>query len=92
MRSDAAIRRHWELVMCAFSFCWWAYGRLPTDEVAETGNDPSAEWAQRGEATPSILAGGLKGSKGVAGPLRNAESMLEAFSEMPPAAGTSSAA
>ena len=24
VRSDRAIRRHWQLVFCAFSFCWWA--------------------------------------------------------------------
>jgi hypothetical protein len=24
VRSDPAIRRHWQLVFCAFSFCWWA--------------------------------------------------------------------
>src|SRR5215204_6551295 len=24
VRSDIAIRRHWQLVCCAFSFCWWA--------------------------------------------------------------------
>jgi hypothetical protein len=24
VRSDIAIRRHWELVCCAFTFCWWA--------------------------------------------------------------------
>ena len=24
VRSDIAIRRHWQLVFCAFSFCWWA--------------------------------------------------------------------
>jgi hypothetical protein len=24
VRSDPAIRRHWELVCCAFCFCWWA--------------------------------------------------------------------
>ncbi|HYE37174.1 hypothetical protein [Methylocaldum sp.] len=23
VRSDRAIRRHWALVCCAFSFCWW---------------------------------------------------------------------
>jgi hypothetical protein len=27
VRSDRAIRRHWELVCCAFCFCWWAHGR-----------------------------------------------------------------
>lgn len=37
VRSDVAIRRHWQLVLCAFSFCWWAYGRLPasSDDPAE---------------------------------------------------------
>jgi hypothetical protein len=25
VRSDRAIRRHWQLVCCAFSFCWWAF-------------------------------------------------------------------
>jgi hypothetical protein len=24
VRSDLAIRRHWQLACCAFSFCWWA--------------------------------------------------------------------
>ena len=24
VRSDLAIRRHWQLVMSAFIFCWWA--------------------------------------------------------------------
>ena len=24
VRNDPAIRRHWQLVCCAFSFCWWA--------------------------------------------------------------------
>ena len=25
VRSDRAIRRHWHLVCCAFSFCWQAW-------------------------------------------------------------------
>src|SRR4051812_13496707 len=25
VRSDAAIQRHWHLVCCAFTFCWWAW-------------------------------------------------------------------
>lgn len=24
VRKDIAIRRHWQLVCCAFAFCWWA--------------------------------------------------------------------
>lgn len=27
VRSDCAMRRHWALVWCAFSFCWWADDR-----------------------------------------------------------------
>jgi DDE superfamily endonuclease len=78
VRSDIAIRRHWELVCCAFSFCWWAYGRLPTEEMAETENDPSAESAGRGEkAAQGVLAGGFEGSKGVVGAVHNAVAILE---------------
>ena len=39
--SEIAIRRHWQLVCCAFSFCWCAYGRLPAslEESAEMDID-----------------------------------------------------
>jgi hypothetical protein len=49
VRSDIAIRRHWQLVCCAFSFCWWAYGRLPTDESTEPENEVFVESAGGGE-------------------------------------------
>ena len=29
VRTDRAIRRHWHLVCCAFSCCWWAWSRAP---------------------------------------------------------------
>lgn len=29
VRSDQAIRRHWQLVCCAFSFCWWHDSHWP---------------------------------------------------------------
>jgi DDE superfamily endonuclease len=96
VRSDVAIRRHWEMVCCAFSFCWWAYGHLPIDEVAETEDDPttSADSERRGEKeTPSsVLAGGLEDGKGVAGTLRNAHALLEGVLRDAPAAGAKSAA
>ena len=41
IRSDIAKRRHWQLVCCAFSFCWWAYGHLPTEEPTETEDTPA---------------------------------------------------
>jgi hypothetical protein len=30
-----AIRRHWELVSCAFCFCWWAQLRSPNEAATE---------------------------------------------------------
>ena len=79
VRSDIAIRRHWELVCCAFSFCWWAYGRLPTDGPSQAENDLPNEQEGRGkkEATPGILAGGLEGGKGVVGAVDNAMAIVE---------------
>jgi DDE superfamily endonuclease len=51
VRSDRAIRRHWQLVCCAFSFCWRAWfaehpppRRLPDEQTANQA-------AVRGEGT-----------------------------------------
>src|SRR5215213_6294694 len=95
VRSDIAIRRHWQLVCCAFSFCWWANGRSPAslEELAETENEPSAESAGRGKkAAKSILAGDLEGGKGVVGALRNAHAILEGVLREAPSTAANSAA
>jgi hypothetical protein len=44
VRSDQAIRRHWHLVFCAFSFCWraWFTTGPPTDELAPLDTADSA--------------------------------------------------
>jgi len=36
VRSDRAIRRHWELVCCAFAFCWrdWFHPSTPPDHLS----------------------------------------------------------
>src|SRR5437868_1526512 len=34
VRSDAAIQRHWHLVCCAFTFCWWAWFQAEVREAA----------------------------------------------------------
>ena len=52
VRSDLATRRHWQLVCCAFSLCWWAYGRLPAspDEPAHKWeNDTSSDTVGKGK-------------------------------------------
>ena len=95
VRSDIAIRRHWQLVFCAFTFCWWAYGHLPTDEPADTedATTSATDAAGRGEKeTQGILAGGLKNGERVVGALRNANSILEGVLQDAPTTATKSAA
>jgi SRSO17 transposase len=87
VRSDLAMRRHWQLVCCAFSFCWWAYGRLPTDEPAETENPtiPSEPTGRGEKAAPGILAEGVEGGERVAGAVDNARAILESVYRSAPA-------
>jgi hypothetical protein len=97
VRSDLAIRRHWQLVCLAFSFCWWAYGRLPAsldEPVEKMDDDPAtADPAGRGKKeSPGVLARGLEGGKGVAGTMGNALAVLEGVLRDAPARRAKSAA
>jgi hypothetical protein len=96
VRSDIAIRRHWQLVCCAFSFCWWAYGRLPTEEgPAQRENRPSADDSEgRGkkEDSATLLAGGIEDGARVAGALGNAHAILEGVLRQAPTTAAKSAA
>jgi hypothetical protein len=94
VRSDIALRRHWQLVCLAFSFCWWAYGHLPTEESTETEDDaPPASVMGRGKKeAQGLLAGGLESSEGVAGALSHAEKILDGVLESAPATKAKSAA
>jgi SRSO17 transposase len=93
VRSDLAIRRHWQLVCCAFSFCWWAYGRSPTEEPHEPEDDlPAASAEREKKERPRALARGLEGGKGVAGAVGDALALLEGVLRDAPATRTKSAA
>ncbi len=95
VRSDLAIRRHWQLVCCAFTLCWWAYGYPPTslEKTAETKDASPAKSVGRGKKeTPGDLAGSLEGGKGVVGTLDNAVAILEGVLWDAPAAGVRGAA
>ncbi len=95
VRSDHAIRRHWQLACCAFSFCWWAYGRLPTDEPTEERPEEDLRVGSsgrgKGEAS-GVLAGGVEGGKGVAGAVGDAHALLEGVLRSAPTTGGTCAA
>ncbi len=54
VRGDTAIQRHWQLVCCAFAFCWWAWFQAPEEERERFANAASAETAQ--EPAPPLAA------------------------------------
>jgi hypothetical protein len=94
--SDIAMRRRWQLVCCAFSFCWWAYGRLPAlpEKPAERPEEdlPADSAGRRGKETCGALAGGLEGGGGVTGASGDAPALLEGVLRSAPAKGAKSAA
>jgi hypothetical protein len=94
VRGDVAIRRHWQLVCVAFSFCWWAYEHLPTEDTTQKLDTPPATDAagRRKKEVQDILAGDFESSKGVAGSLRNAHEILEGVLRDVPAIRARSAA
>src|SRR4029453_14956980 len=51
VRSDRAIRRHWTLVCCAFSFCWRAWFAEPPPPGPRADEPAAAQAAVRGEGT-----------------------------------------
>ncbi len=86
VRSDSAIRRHWQLVLCAFSFCWWAYVRrhyevTPIDAAPQTQPVPEEEVGEKrrsrkGAPSPLMAASPAAGAE-LAGPVGYAVALLE---------------
>jgi hypothetical protein len=103
VRSDLAIRRHWQLVCCAFTFCWWANKNLLLEEEAPPGvvleerssSTSSVDRGKKGErknSASSVVARGTKKSEDVAGAVRDALALLEGVLREAPAQGTAKAA
>jgi hypothetical protein len=88
VRSDLAIRRHWQLVCLAFSFCWWAYGRLPAslEEQAEgTQEDLPAESVEGGKRRPQgSWPEALRAVRGWLEPYVMLWRYWRAFTDLPP--------
>lgn len=78
VRSALAIKRHWQLVLCAFSFCWWAAAKAEAtelDEIAVEQDEPQAK------KKPSDLAAGVATGAGLSGTLPTAFSTLASILE-----------
>jgi DDE superfamily endonuclease len=81
VRSDRAIRRHWLLVCCAFSFCWQAWfaaaGQLAPIATVPVTSEPAAPEAggksgpdqPRRATVPTLLAADTPARPQLAGPL-----------------------
>jgi hypothetical protein len=100
VRSDRAIRRHWVLVCCAFSFCWQAVlAEQPAQPAAP--NAQAAPAATRGaQATghpggtgrARLLAGGAASGAGLADPMQRAGALLAVVVARAPAGTAATAA
>lgn len=61
VRSDRAMRRHWQLVCCAFSFCWYHQDHAPASEAlaGSQGEEASADEV----GAPALEAGKEKSTQ-----------------------------
>jgi hypothetical protein len=100
VRTDRAIRRHWALVCCAFSFCWQAwFAEHPAQPAAEPAAAPTraARGAQptghrRRTSQQDFLAGGVARGAGLADPLERAVALLAIVVASAPASSAATAA
>lgn len=97
VRSDVAIRRHWQLVCCAFSFCWWAADgkdALIRDQAGQPEQPGLADEAQgkkkwrnhRSASRSADLARRVAPGAGVAGAVDHAATVLACVVRQAPAA------
>jgi SRSO17 transposase len=56
VRSDQAIRRHWQLVCCAFSFCWY-HASHSSENTTQEAREPSESQAPLQSSVPASAAG-----------------------------------
>jgi hypothetical protein len=88
VRKDLSIRRHWQLVCCAFSFCWWTceeyddVGSPPIVVLKDDKNSSStADEASGGkkedrDGAASVLAAGTTEDTLMAATVRDAPALL----------------
>jgi DDE superfamily endonuclease len=93
VRSDRAIRRHWQLVCCAFSFCWRAWfaeqaaAPLQPDALPAPAGARGEEASRHGrQARHRRVAGDAAPGARLVGPVDMAAALLAGVVERAPAA------
>ena len=98
VRSDVAIRRHWQLVCCAFCFCWHhQHDAVQPGLPAKAGSSPVAEVEEKkvqraADTSAGVLAAGAAGSTGLVGTLDAVATVLARVERVAPTVGTSASA
>jgi DDE superfamily endonuclease len=100
VRSDRAIRRHWQLVCLAFSFCWQAWFADPLAQPAPAEPAAAPTGAARGASTSrpprpaghGRVAGDPAASARLADPLGRARALVAGVVERAPAGPAAAAA
>ena len=95
VRSDRAIRRHWQLVCCAFSFCW--HHQHDAAQAAAQTSAPSVPGAEAGEkkaqratrSSSGLLAPGLAHGAGMVRALDRVATLLARLDQGAPTSRTS---
>ena len=94
MRADIAIRRHWQLICCAFSFCWWAadYSEsLEFNPALHPEMETEIDEKKKSSRTDiPILADGASSDPGLAGALDHAAAILAGLVGQAPASSVAS--
>jgi hypothetical protein len=98
VRSDRAIRRHWTLVCCAFSFCWraWFAGQpaaVPPDAQPASAGARGVQARRHGRQVRHrrVAAGAAPGAR-LADPLGRAGALLAGVVDQAPASPAGTAA
>jgi hypothetical protein len=98
VRSDRAIRRHWALVACAFSFCWQAFlaEQPPAPQAQVTApaaaRGTTAAGHRRRTRRQELLAGGAASGQGLADPMQRVAALLAVVVASPAAPAAATAA
>ena len=66
VRSDMAMRRHWVLVWCAFSFCWWhlSHGAEEVPPWMDEGRAPVGRGEELSEEAEKERGSSARGCAG----------------------------